>query len=79
MKEYDEKMGKMEQRIVDQNLEIKELTEKVKTLMGKILHDVLNLYHTPSHTITNYFLYIHIMKNYCSSNIPLVILNNINM
>lgn len=34
VKEYDEKMGKMEQRIVDQNLEIKELTEKVKTLMG---------------------------------------------
>ena len=57
MKEYDEKMGKMEQRIVDQNVEIKELTEKVKTLMGKILHDVLNLYHIQSHTITNYFLY----------------------
>ena len=37
----------MEQRIVDQNQEIKELTEKVKTLMGKILHDVLNMYHTP--------------------------------
>jgi len=34
VKEYDEKMGKMEQRIVDQNVEIKELTEKVKTLMG---------------------------------------------
>ena len=61
MKEYDEKMGKMEQRIVDQNQEIKELTEKVKTLMGKILYDVLNLYHTPSHTITNYFPYDRIL------------------
>ena len=70
MKEYDEKMGKMEQRIVDQNLEIKELTEKVKTLMGKILNDVYNMYHT----ITNYFVFVYIMKNYCSSNIPLVIL-----
>ena len=28
-------MGKMEQRIVDQNTEIKELREKVTTLMGK--------------------------------------------
>ena len=70
MKEYDEKMGKMEQRIVDQNVEIKDLTEKVKTLMGKILHDVYNMYHT----ITNYFVFVYIMKNYCSSNIPLVIL-----
>ena len=59
MKEYDEKMGKMEQRIVDQNLEIKELTEKVKTLMGKILNDVLNLYNTPSHkSLTIFCTYI---------------------
>ena len=35
MKEYEEKMGKMGKRIEDQNFEIKELKEKVTTLMGK--------------------------------------------
>merc|ERR1712039_285797 len=34
VKEYEEKMGKMGKRIEDQNIEIKELKEKVTTLMA---------------------------------------------
>ena len=36
MKEYEEKVGKMEKTIVDQGKEIVELQDKVKTLMGEI-------------------------------------------
>ena len=36
MKEYEEKVGKMEKTILDQGKEIVELQDKVKTLMGKI-------------------------------------------
>ena len=36
MREYEEKVGKMEKTIVDQGKEIVELQDKVKTLMGEI-------------------------------------------
>ena len=37
VREYEEKVGKMEKTIVDQGKEIVELQDKVKTLMGEIL------------------------------------------
>ena len=35
VKEYEEKIGRMEKKVDEQNGEIKELKEKVQTLMGK--------------------------------------------
>ena len=42
VREYEEKVGKMEKTIVDQGKEIVELQDKVKTLMGEICFSIAN-------------------------------------
>ena len=72
MKEYEEKVGKMEKTIVDQGKEIVELQDKVKTLMGEINTLVVLQIHALMYTKKKLQLLSH---GYCNRSLSQLLLN----